>query len=120
MVVKTMGISARREASRSFWMLATGSSRSQARGDSGSVKPKVMSTTMRAGRRPKPPRPPKPSMCTVSPPAPVGAAELVREPLVELAARLGDDAPLLLKRRQRAVIEVRQLAPAAFKLFALR
>ena len=51
----------RRAASRSFCISETGPSRSQARGDSGSVNPRVMSMTTRAGRRPKPPRPPKPS-----------------------------------------------------------
>src|ERR671910_1297716 len=85
-----MGISARRAALRSFWISEIGPSRSQDRGDSGSVNPRVMSTTTRAGRRPKPPRPPNPSMCAkaLTPVAP-RLAEFTREPLVELAAGLG-------------------------------
>src|SRR5215211_8463875 len=98
-----MGIFARRAALRSFCISEIGPSRSQARGDSGSVNPRVMSMTTRAGRRPKPPRPPNPSMCAKALP-PVGPrlAELAREPLVERAARLGDHAPLLVEGRQRS------------------
>src|ERR671920_2265872 len=115
-----MGISARRAALRSFWISEIGPSRSQASGDSGSVNPRVMSMTMRAGRRPKPPRPPKPSMCAKSlPPVAPCLAELTGEPLVELAARLGDHTTLLLQRRQVSVVEPRQLAAAALYLLAL-
>src|SRR5919107_3805042 len=116
-----MGISARRAASRSFWICVTGPSRSQASGDSGSVNPRVMSMTTRAGRRPKPPRPPNPSMCAKALP-PVGPrlAELAREPLVERAARLGDHAPLLVEGRQISMIEARRLTAASLGLLALR
>src|SRR5215204_7663054 len=116
-----MGISARRAALRSFWISETGSSRSQARGDSGSVNPRVMSMTTRAGRRPKPPRPPNPSMCAkVLPPVAPGLSELSREPLVELAAGLGDHAPLLIEGRQIPAVESRRLATASLYLLTLR
>src|SRR5215217_3539204 len=116
-----MGIFARRAALRSFCISMIGPSRSQARGDSGSVKPSVMSMTTRAGRRPKPPRPPNPSMCAkVLPPVAPRLAKLAREPLVELAAGLGDDAPLLIERRQISVVELRRLATAILYLLALR
>src|ERR671920_2235962 len=93
-----MGISARRAALRSFRISEIGPSRSQDRGDSGSVNPRVMSTTTRAGRRPKPPRPPNPSMCAnaLTPVAP-RLAEFAREPLVELAAGLGGHASLFFE-----------------------
>src|SRR5918995_3379363 len=93
-----MGISARRAALRSFWISEIGPSRSQDRGDSGSVNPRVMSTTTRAGRRPKPPRPPNPSMCAkASTPVAPCLAEFAREPLVELAAGLRGYAPPVLE-----------------------
>src|SRR5918997_1067548 len=113
-----------RAASRSPAMFSTGPSRSQASGDSGSVKPKVMSITTRAGRRPKPPRSPKPCMCNALPPLKlslspaVRSAKLVREPLVELAAGLGDHAPLLLEWRERPAVELRQLPALVFELLA--
>src|ERR671913_893226 len=101
-----MGISARRAALKSFWISEIGPSRSQARGDSGSVNPRVMSMTTRAGRRPKPPRPPNPSMCAkVLPPVAPRLAELAREPLIELAAGVGDPAPLLIEGRQVPMVE---------------
>src|SRR5919107_980710 len=116
-----MGISARRAASRSFWICVTGPSRSQASGDSGSVNPRVMSMTARAGRRPKPPRPPNPSMCAKALPSVTPRfAELAREPLVERAARLGDHAPLLVEGRQIPVVEPRRLATATPYLLPLR
>src|SRR5215212_4925745 len=116
-----MGISARRAASRSFWISATGPSRSQASGDWGSVNPRVMSMTTRAERGPKPPRPPKPSMCAkVLPPVGPRLAELAREPLVERAARLGDHAPLLVEGRQVSMVEPRRRAPATPYLLPLR
>src|SRR5215210_1351203 len=115
-----MGISARRAASRSFWISATGPSRSQASGDCGSMNPRVMSMTTRAGRRPKPPRPPNPSMCAKAlPPAGPRLAELAREPLVERAACLGDHTPLLVEGRQIPVIEPRRLATATPYLLTL-
>src|SRR5215211_544401 len=116
-----MGISARRAALRSFWISEIGPSRSQDRGDSGSVNPRVMSTTTRAGRRPKPPRPPNPSMCAnaLTPVAP-RLAEFAREPLVELAAGLGDHAPLFIEGRQVSVVEPWRLATASHYLLALR
>src|ERR671910_2469560 len=93
-----MGISAWRAVLKSFWISAIGPSRSQARGDSGSVNPSVMSMTTRAGRRPKPPRPPNPSRCANAlPPVAPLFAQLARQPLVELAAGLGGHTPLLLK-----------------------
>src|SRR5215212_10059607 len=116
-----MGILARRAALRSFWISEIGPSRSQASGDLGSVNPRVMSMTARTGRRPKPPRPPNPSMCAkVSPPVASRLAELAREPLVELAAGLGDHAPLLIKRWYVSVVERRRLATASLYLLALR
>src|SRR5829696_1315636 len=116
-----MGISARRAAPRSLWISESGPSRSQASGDSGSVNPRVMSMTTRAGRRPKPPHPPNPSMCAkVSPPVAPRFAELAREPLVELAAGLGDHAPLLIEGRQVPMVESRRLATASHYLLALR
>src|SRR5215210_5635181 len=116
-----IGISARRATLKSFWISEIGPSRSQANGDSGSVNPRVMSMTTRAGRRPKPPRPPNPSMCAkVLPPVAPGLAELAREPLVELAAGLGDDAPLLIERRQISVVESRRFATAILYLLTLR
>src|SRR5918999_2526803 len=116
-----MGISARRAALRSFWISEIGPSRSQDRGDSGSVNPRVMSTTTRAGRRSKPPRPPNPSMCAKAliPVAP-RFAEFAREPLVELAAGLGDHAPLFIEGRQVSVVEPWRLATASHYLLALR
>src|ERR671920_2302723 len=116
-----MGISARRAALRSFRISEIGPSRSQDRGDSGSVNPRVMSTTTRAGRRPKPPRPPNPSMCAkaLTPVAP-RLAEFAREPLVELAAGLGDHAPLFIEGRQVSVVEPWRLATVSHYLLALR
>src|SRR5215204_6487355 len=116
-----MGISARLAALRSFWISEIGPLRSQASGDSGSVKPRVMSMTTRAGRRPKPPRPPNPSMCAkASPPVASRLAELAREPLVELAAGLGDHAPLLIERRQISAVESRRLVTTSLHLLTLR
>src|ERR687897_3593302 len=116
-----MGISAPLAASRSLWISEIGPSRSQARGDSGSVNPRVMSTTTRAGRRPKPPRPPNPSMCAkaLTPVAP-RLAEFAREPLVERAAGLGDHAPLFIEGRQVSVVEPWRLATVSHYLLALR
>src|SRR5688572_4297497 len=116
-----MGISARRAALRSFSISEIGPSRSQARGDSGSVNPTVMSMTTSAGRRPKPPRPPNPSMCAkVLPPVTPRLAELAGEPLVELATGLGDYTPLLIEGRQVPMVESRRLATASHYLLALR
>src|SRR5215210_3423939 len=116
-----MGIPARRAVSRSFLTSETGPSRSQASGDCGSVNPRVMSMTTRAGRRPKPPRPPNPSRCAkVLPPFGPRLAELAREPLVERAARLGNHTPLLVERRQVSVVEPRRLATATPYLLTLR
>src|SRR5215212_7913118 len=110
MVVNTTGISASLAASRSFRISDTGPSRSQASGEFGSVNPRFMSITTRAGRRPKPPRPPKPSMWArvLSSIGPL-LAELAGEPLVERAAGLGDHAPLLFEGRQIPVVEVGRL-----------
>src|SRR5215218_9282476 len=103
-----MGISARRAALRTFCISEIGPSRSQARGDSGSVNPRVMSITTRAGQRPKPPRPPNPSMCAKALPSIAPRlAEFSREPLVELAAGLGDHAPLLIEGREISMVEPR-------------
>src|SRR5215211_2563163 len=115
-----MGISARLAASRSFWISETGPSRSQARGDCGSVNPRVISMTTRAGRRPKPPRPPNPSMCAKGlPPVASLLSELGREPLVELAAGLGDHASLLIERRQISAVESRRLVTTGLYLLTL-
>src|SRR5215207_157543 len=116
-----MGISTRRAALRSFCISDIGPSRSQASGDCGSVNPRVMSITTRAGRRPKPPRPPNPSMCAKALP-PVGPrlAELAREPLVELATGLGDPAPLLVEGRQVSVVEPWRLVTTGLYLLTLR
>src|SRR5215218_3734112 len=116
-----MGMPASLAASRSFRISETGPSRSQASGDSGSVKPRVMSMITRAGRRPKPPRSPNPCMCakalaSVGP----GLAELTREPLVELAAGRGDHAPLLFERRQIPVVEVRRLGAVTSYVLTFR
>src|SRR6187200_1346858 len=46
-------------------MAATTPSSSQTSGEAGSVKPRLTSTTTRAGRRPKPARPWNPSWCIV-------------------------------------------------------
>src|SRR5919202_2777690 len=55
-------------------------------------------------------------MCMPSPPR----AQLLREPLVELAPRLGYEAPLLFERRELAVVELGDLAARAPELLALR
>src|ERR687898_299136 len=116
-----MGISARRAALRSFWISEIGPSRSQARGDSGSVNPSVMSMTTRAGRRPKPPRPPNPSRCANAlPPVAPLFAQLARQPLVELAAGLGNHTPLLIKGREISTVESRRFAAASSNLLPLR
>src|SRR5918998_1959821 len=72
---------------------------------------------MGGGRGRCPPRPPKPSMCTGSPSLP--AAELLGEPLVELAPGLGDGVPLLLERREVAVVEAGRLGAVGPYLLAL-
>src|SRR5215212_8032995 len=116
-----MGIFARRAALRSFCISEIGRSRSQARGDSGSVNPRVMSMTTRPGRRPKPPRPPNSSMCAKAlPPFAPCLTELTRKPLVEVAAGLGDDAPLLIERRQISVIESRRVGSTSLYLLTPR
>src|SRR5919112_2320618 len=116
-----MGIFARRAAPRSFWISATGTSRSQASGDPGSVNPRVMSITTRAGRRPKPPRPPNPSICAKTlPPVAPRFAELAREPLVELAAGFGDHASLLIEGGKGPVVEPPRLPTAGLYLLAPR
>src|SRR5918995_1949053 len=116
-----MGISARLAASRSLWISEIGPSRSQARGESGSVNPRVMSMTTRAGRRPKPPRPPNPSMCTKAlPPVAPRFAQLTREPLVELAAGLGGHKPLFIAGGAGPLVERRRLTTASLYLLALR
>src|SRR5215207_6777385 len=119
MVVNTTGISASLAASRSFRISATGPSRSQASGEFGSVNPRFMSITTRAGRRPKPPRPPKPSMwARVLSSIGAGLAEFAGEPLVERAAGLGDHAPLLFEGWKIPVIEAGRLVTASLYLFA--
>src|ERR687889_386934 len=116
-----MGMPARRAASRNFWISEIGPSRSQAKGDSGSVNPRVMSMMIRAGRRPKPPRPPNPSMCAkVLPPVGPRLAELAREPLVERATRLSDHAPLLVEGRQVSMVKPRRRATGSPYLLPLR
>src|SRR5688500_4630795 len=116
-----MWLSARRAALRRFWISEIGPSRSQASGDSGSVNPRVMSMTTRAGRRPKPPRPPKPSMCAKAlPSVRPRLAELSREPRVERAAGLGDHTPLLFEGRQVPVVEVGRLVATTSYLLAFR
>src|SRR5918998_2808792 len=72
---------------------------------------------MGGGRGRCPPRPPKPSMCMPSPPVP--AAELLGEPLVELAPGLGNGVPLLLERREVAVVEAGRLGAVGPYLLAL-
>src|ERR671916_3416348 len=56
-------------------------------------------------------------MCMPSPPVP---AELLGEPLVELAPGLGDDVPLLLERGEVAVVEAGRLGAVGPYLLALR